>query len=256
MVLQLAVTSAETIRILSKVEKHDIAIILGSGWSFEGEVVSTIPANTIKGFHNTRIAGHKAEVQSVRLSNGKMVLVLPRTHLYEGYGVDVVAHPVRVAKHCGVETIILTNAAGSINGLKPGEISLISDHINLTGTTPLIRANFIDMSNLYSQRLRSLVQSIEPLPESVYAQFRGPQYETPAEIKMARIIGADLAGMSTGLEAITAREQDLEVIGLSLVTNYAAGINPIPLSHEEVLETGKQTQPRMHSLLTRICNAI
>jgi purine-nucleoside phosphorylase len=94
------------------------------------------------------------------------------------------------------------------------------------------------------------------LPESIYAQFRGPQYETPAEIKMARIIGADLAGMSTGLEAIAAREQGLETIGLSLVTNYAAGINPIPLSHEEVLETGKQAQVKMHSLLTQICNVI
>jgi purine-nucleoside phosphorylase len=134
---------------------------------------------------------------------------------------------------------------------------LISDHINLTGASPLRGATFIDLTDLYSSRLRTLCREIEPsLPEGVYAQFRGPQYETPAEVRMAGIMGADLVGMSTGLEAIAAREAGLEILGLSLVTNLAAGMTGEPLNHEEVLEAGRAAAQRMGRLLARVVRAL
>ena len=134
---------------------------------------------------------------------------------------------------------------------------LISDHINLTSASPLRGATFIDLTDLYSSRLRALCRELEPtLPEGVYAQFRGPQYETPAEVRMAGIMGADLVGMSTGLEAIAAREAGLEILGLSLVTNLAAGMTGEPLNHEEVLEAGRAAAERMGRLLAQVVRAL
>lgn len=205
--------------------KYDLAIILGSGWSFD-------PSKT-----------------------NKKILVLPRTHLYEGYGLDAVVDPIRTARLLGIKTIILTNAAGGLKH-KPGTVCLIKDHINLTGQSPITGKNFIDMSDVYTSKLRETVQNVQNLPEAVYAQFIGPQYETPAEVKMAEILGADLVGMSTALEAISAKEAGMDVIGLSLVSNWAAGISSIPLSHDEVLQTGAESADYLNDLLTKICNAL
>jgi purine-nucleoside phosphorylase len=153
---------------------------------------------------------------------------------------------------------VLTNGCGGLNpSWVPGTPVLISDHINLTGASPLRGATFIDLTDLYSSRLRTLCRALEPsLPEGVYAQFRGPQYETPAEVRMAGIMGADLVGMSTGLEAIAAREAGLEILGLSLVTNLAAGMTGEPLNHEEVLEAGRAAAQRMGRLLARVVRAL
>jgi purine-nucleoside phosphorylase len=174
-----------------------------------------------------------------------------RTHLYEGKGVDQVVHGVRSVAAAGAKIIVLTNGCGGLNrDWPPGTPVLIRDHINLTGETPLSGPAFIDLTEAYSSRLRDLARTVEPtLPEGVYVQFHGPQFETPAEVRMAGILGADLVGMSTTLEAIAARAAGLEVLGLSLVTNLAAGISPEPLHHEEVLEAGRQAAPRLRKLL-------
>jgi purine-nucleoside phosphorylase len=163
-------------------------------------------------------------------------------------------HGVRTAAAAGCRVVVLTNGCGGLNpSWTPGTPVLISDHINLTSASPLRGATFIDLTDLYSSRLRALCRDIEPgLAEGVYAQFRGPQYETPAEVRMAGVIGADLVGMSTALEAIAAREAGLEILGLSLVTNLAAGMTGEPLNHEEVLEAGKAAAERMGRLLARV----
>ncbi|CAM5596234.1 Purine nucleoside phosphorylase OS=Streptomyces tendae OX=1932 GN=GUR47_16200 PE=3 SV=1 [Streptomyces tendae] len=154
----------------------------------------------------------------------------------------------------GAKTIILTNGCGGLReGMRPGQPVLISDDINLTATSPIVGANFVDLTDLYSPRLRALCKEVDDtLEEGVYAQFPGPHYETPAEIRMARVIGADLVGMSTVLEAIAAREAGAEVLGISLVTNLAAGMTGEPLNHEEVLQAGRDSAARMGTLLTRV----
>jgi purine-nucleoside phosphorylase len=183
-----------------------------------------------------------------------VLLFLGRTHLYEGHGVDAAAHGVRTAIAAGAHTVVLTNACGSINGdLEPGEPVLISDHISLTAVSPLVGPQFVDLTDLYSARLRAMCRELDPtLDEGVYVQFPGPHYETPAEIEMVRRIGGDLVGMSTTLEAIAAREAGMEVLGISLVTNLAAGMSGEPLNHAEVLEAGRAAATRMGELLTRI----
>jgi purine-nucleoside phosphorylase len=165
-----------------------------------------------------------------------------------------VAHGVRTAAAAGCSVAVLTNGCGSLNeSWQPGTPVLISDHINLTATSPIEGAHFVDLTDLYSSRLRSLCREVEPsLDEGVYCQFPGPHYETPAEIRMVRAIGGDLAGMSTVLEAIAAREAGMEVLGISLVTNMAAGMTGEPLNHEEVLETGRAAASRMGELLGAI----
>jgi purine-nucleoside phosphorylase len=158
----------------------------------------------------------------------------------------------------GANVIVLTNGCGGLNvEWAPGSTVLIRDHINLTGTTPLTGARFIDLSMAYAARLRDLARSVDPgLPEGVYVQFGGPQFETPAEVRMAGVLGGDLVGMSTTLETIAAREMGAEVLGISLVTNLAAGISPQPLSHEEVLEAGREAAPRLRRLLAGIAAAL
>jgi purine-nucleoside phosphorylase len=157
-----------------------------------------------------------------------------------------------------VQTLVLTNGAGGIKpNWKPGQPVIISDHINLTATTPLRGATFIDMSEVYSRELREVALSVDPtLDDGVYVQFRGPQYETPAEVRMARALGGDIVGMSTALEAIAAREAGLKVLGLSLITNLAAGISPTPLSHTEVLEAGREAEGRLAQLLSTIVSRL
>jgi len=179
---------------------------------------------------------------------------LARTHYYEGKGVDAVVHPIRTAAAAGATKIVITNGCGGLNpAWSPGTPVLIKDHINLTGRSPIHGANFVDLTDLYSARMRAIAAELDPsLDEGVYVQFPGPHYETPAEVRMAGIIGGDLVGMSTTLEAIAAREAKMEVLGISLVTNLAAGISDQPLSHAEVLEAGAAAAARMGGLLSRL----
>jgi purine-nucleoside phosphorylase len=177
-----------------------------------------------------------------------------RTHYYEGKGTAAVVHAVRTAVASGVKTIILTNACGGLQlKWKPGTPVLIKDHINLTGATPLVGPRFLDVSEVYSKRLRKIAQEIDPsLDEGVYVQFHGPQYETPAEVQMAIKLGGDLVGMSTALEAIAAREAQAEVLGISMVTNPGAGLTDEHLNHEEVLAAGLAAASRMGDLLKKV----
>jgi len=241
------------------VEKHDIALTLGSGWGSAadliGETTATIPADEITGFSKPALVGHPGTLRSILLPSGKRALVIgARTHYYEGHGVRRVVHSVRTAAAAGATTMILTNGAGGIRETwSPGTPVLISDHINLTADSPLEGATFIDLTDLYSNRLRTLARSVEPgLDDGVYVQFRGPHYETPAEVQMAKAIGGHIVGMSTALEAIAARQAGMEILGLSLITNLAAGISPNPLSHGEVLEAGREAEPVISALLARI----
>ncbi|NDC47567.1 MAG: purine-nucleoside phosphorylase [Micrococcales bacterium] len=251
--------AAQVIRERSGIEQHDIALTLGSGWAkaadLIGETVATIPADDIPGFSASKIVGHISTIRSIALPNGKHALVLgARTHYYEGKGVRPVVHGVRTAAACGVKIMILTNGAGGIKtSWEPGTPVLISDHINFTAMSPIEGANFVDLTDLYSKRLREIARSVDAsLDEGVYMQFRGPHYETPAEVQMAKAVGAHLVGMSTALEAIAARQSGLEVLGLSLSTNLAAGISSTPLSHAEVLAAGKEAEPRISALLAQI----
>ena len=189
------------------------------------------------------MAGHQGVIRSVRIGDtDRRALVFgTRTHYYEGKGVRAVVHGVRTAAKAGCSTVVLTNGCGGLNpAWSPGTPVLIRDHLNLTATSPLEGATFVDLTDLYSSRLRALCREVEPdLDEGVYVQFPGPHYETPAEVQMAKVLGGDLVGMSTTLEAIAARHAGLEVLGVSLVTNLAAGISDQPLDHAEVLEAGR-----------------
>ena len=259
----LSMFAAEKLTNLTQISSFDVALILGSGWSKAtdqlGEITADIPANEIPGFSDSGIVGHLGRLISIQLPNRSHALIIgARTHLYESNGPQAVAHSVRVAAACGAKTIILTNGAGGIKEQwKPGTPVLISDHINLTGATPLEGATFVDLTNLYSKRLRDIARSVDPtLDEGVYVQFRGPQYETPAEVQMAKAMGGHIVGMSTALEAIAAREAGMEVLGLSLITNLAAGISPHPLSHQEVIDAGKKAEPVISKLLADIVHAL
>jgi purine-nucleoside phosphorylase len=256
---EIARQAAHQIAERTGVASHDIALVLGSGWAkaadLIGETVATIPAHEIIGFSKPSVEGHVASIRSVLLPSGKRALVLgARTHFYEGHGVRRVAHGVRTAAAAGVKTLVLTNGAGGIKEhWKPGTPVLISDHLNLTAATPLEGATFVDLSDLYSARLRAIAREVDSsLDEGVYVQFQGPQYETPAEVQMAKILGGHIVGMSTTLEAIAARQAGMEIPGFSLITNLAAGIQKTPLSHHEVLEAGREAEPRISALLAQV----
>lgn len=254
-----AADAASRIAELTGVERHDIALTLGSGWGraaeLIGETTHTLAATDVPGFSKPALEGHVGTLRSVLLPSGKRALVIgARTHYYEDHGVRRVVHSVRTAAATGAKTMILTNGAGGIKEhWKPGTPVLISDHINLTADSPLEGATFVDLTDLYSKRLRDLAHTIDPsLDEGVYCQFRGPHYETPAEVQMAKVIGGHIVGMSTALEAIAARQAGMEVLGMSLITNLAAGIQKTPLSHQEVIEAGQAAEPVISSLLAKI----
>jgi purine-nucleoside phosphorylase len=256
---EVAASAAAQIAEKTGVARHDIALTLGSGWAkaadLIGETTATIPASEIAGFSRPALEGHVGSLRSIRLASGKRALVIgARTHYYEGHGVRRTVHSVRTAAAAGASTMILTNGAGGIKEhWTPGTPLHISDHINLTADSPLEGATFIDLTDLYSQRLRDIAHAVDPtLDEGVYVQNRGPHYETPAEVRMARTLGGHLLGMSTALEAIAARQAGMEVLGLSLVTNLAAGIQTTPLSHDEVIEAGRTAEPVISALLARI----
>jgi purine-nucleoside phosphorylase len=219
-----------------------------------GETVAELAMTDLPGFAPPAVQGHAGRLRSVRVGDARALVFLGRTHLYEGRGVDAVVHGVRTAVAAGCRVVVLTNGCGGLRPtFRPGQPVLISDHVNLTSRSPLAGARFVDLTDLYSSRLRALCREVDPsLEEGVYVQFAGPQYETPAEIAMVRAIGGDLVGMSTTLEAIAAREAGAEVLGISLVTNLAAGMTGEPLNHEEVLEAGRDAAERMGSLLAEV----
>jgi purine-nucleoside phosphorylase len=250
--------AAARLRELTGAETHDVALVLGSGWGPAvdalGAPVAELPVTELPGFPPPATEGHVGTVRSYQVGTKRALVFLGRTHYYEGRGVAAVVHGVRTAVAAGAKTVILTNGCGGLReGMRPGQPVLISDHINLTAVSPIIGSHFVDLTDLYSPRLRTLCKEIDPsLEEGVYVQFPGPHYETPAEIRMARVIGADLVGMSTTLEAIAAREAGAEILGISLVTNLAAGMTGEPLNHEEVLQAGRDSATRMGGLLAQV----
>ena len=256
---EVAAIAAAEIAQRTGVATHDIALTLGSGWAkaadLIGETTHTIVADEIPGFSKPALVGHPGTIRSVLLPSGKRALVIgARTHYYERHGVRRVVHSVRTAAATGATTMILTNGAGGIReSWIPGTPVLISDHINLTADSPLEGATFIDLTDLYSARLRELAKTVAPeLDEGVYVQLRGPHYETPAEVQMLEAIGCHMVGMSTALEAIAARQAEMEILGVSLITNLAAGMSPTPLSHADVLEAGQLAEARISALLAEI----
>jgi len=237
-----------------------IGIVLGSGLGdFAAKVKGLeVPFASISGFPRPTVAGHSGTFHV----GPSVVAMAGRVHYYEGHPMDDVVLPIFLLSRLGVRTLILTNAAGGVNrAFTPGDLVLIRDHINLMGVNPLRGPNpeglgprFPDMSSAYDPELRSVAQSASPTPlmEGVYAGFSGPSYETPAEIRMCAAIGADLAGMSTVPEAIVASYLGMRVLGISCVTNMAAGLLPQPLSHAEVIQRGKEAGPRFIALLSDV----
>jgi purine-nucleoside phosphorylase len=242
---------------------HDVAVILGSGWVHAADAIGAgteVALADVGGFAPPTVPGHVPAVRSVRCGGLRVLLFLGRTHLYEGHPPATVVHGVRTAVAAGCQVIVLTNAAGGIRaGYRPGQPVLISDHLNLTGQSPLAGSpppgghRFVDLTDLYSARLRSLARAADPaLQEGVYAALPGPHYETPAEVRMLRTLGADLVGMSTALEAIAARDLGAEVLGISLVTNMAAGLAAHGLDHADVTATGEAAAGRVGALLAAV----
>jgi purine-nucleoside phosphorylase len=263
---EVARLAADSLAERTGVARHDVALVLGSGWGpagdLLGETLATVDIAEVPGFRAATVAGHTGTIRSVRIgTTDRRALVFgTRTHVYEGRGVRAVVHGVRTAAAAGCRAVVLTNGCGGLDpAWPPGTPVLLSDHINLTGLSPLEGPTFVDLTDLYSPRLRALCREVDPtLPEGVYAQFRGPQYETPAEVRMAGILGASLVGMSTALEAIAARHAGLEVLGISLVTNAAAGLSATagvgaaPLDHTEVVAAGAAAGGRCGNLLAEV----
>ncbi|MFE2374921.1 purine-nucleoside phosphorylase [Streptomyces sp. NPDC059398] len=254
--------AATRLRELTGAETHDVALVMGSGWAPAvdalGTPVADLAVTELPGFPPPAVEGHGGRIRSYAVGGKRALVFLGRTHYYEGRGVAAVSHGVRTAVAAGCKTVVLTNGCGGLRpGMRPGQPVLISDHINLTATSPIMGANFVDLTDLYSPRLRALCKEVDSsLEEGVYVQFPGPHYETPAEINMVRVLGGDLVGMSTVLEAIAAREAGAEVLGISLVTNLAAGLTGEPLNHEEVLQAGRDSAARMGSLLSKVLERI
>jgi purine-nucleoside phosphorylase len=261
----LAVTAANELRERSGVDAYDVAVVLGSGWregaAVLGEPSSVVATSSLSGFAVPTVPGHSGQILSVEVAGRHVALVAGRVHLYEGNSPAAVVHPVRTVIAAGATHVVLTNAAGGIDpAMRPGSVAMIRDHINLTGTSPLegpmpadAASRFVDLTDLYSARLRRVILDADTgLEEGVYAGLRGPHYETPAEIRMLAGLGATLVGMSTVLEAIAARHLGAEVIGLSLVSNAAAGVSTAPLDHREVLEAGQHAAGSLGHLLAQI----
>lgn len=268
--------AAEVIAVASGRVTHEVTLVLGSGWA---DVVSgladpgsavTIPVSELPGFAVPSATGHRGLVTSCLVGGVPALAVVGRTHLYEDLGTGPVVHPAHVAAAAGSRVLALTNAAGGLrDGLTVGDLVLISDHLNLTGRSPLTGPRFVDLVDTYSSRLREVVADAiagtgtGPIPgtdtrpsEGVYAAMPGPQYETPAEIRMLRTLGADLVGMSTVPETIAARALGLDVVALSLVTNLAAGVTGQPLDHAEVLAAGAAGSARLTTALRALVPAV
>ena len=260
-----ALAAVELARLTGK-PVHDVALVMGSGWVTAAEALGTptheFDVTALPGFPAPTVVGHGGKIRSYDLQGDKGVIhvlvFLGRTHLYEGKGVEPVVHGVRTAVKAGCKVVVLTNACGGINrDFKVGQPVLIKDHISLTGVSPLIGADFVDLTDLYSKRIRNILRSEDStLAEGVYVHWRGPSYETPAEINMMRTMGADLVGMSTVPEAIAAHALGAEVVGISLVSNAAAGMTGEKLSHLEVMAAGKAAAGKMGELLSKVLHKI
>jgi purine-nucleoside phosphorylase len=247
---------------------HDIVAVLGSGWADAVGVLGTgdrCAIGEVPGFKKPSALGHGGEAISVSVGSSRVLVLTGRTHLYEGHGTAPVVHGVRTAAALGCRVAVLTNGAGVLReDWTIGEPVMISDHINLTGHSPMTGDNppapfagrFVDLTDAYSKRLRAIARGASPMNEGVYLGLHGPHYETPAEIRAGRSWGADLVGMSTVLEVIAARHVGLEVLALSLPTNLAAGISPTPLSGEEVIAVGKRSAARAGEVLRSVLSAI
>lgn len=253
-----AEAAAAALARITGVDRHPVAVVLGSGWQRAAEQFGdpdhVVPMSELPGFAAPRALGHSNSMWSVRVGETPVLILLGRTHAYEGHHLARVVHPVRTAAAAGARTVVLTNAAGGIrDGMAVGDPVLISDHLNLTGRSPMIGAQFVNLVDAYSAELRAVARSIDPtLAEGVYAGLPGPHYETPAEIRMLRTLGADLVGMSTVHETIAARAVGARVLGISLVTNLAAGITGEPLDGEEVIAAGAASAVRMGTLLREL----
>ncbi|MCQ2754160.1 MAG: purine-nucleoside phosphorylase [bacterium] len=251
--------------------KPQIGIVLGSGL---GELADeycdlAIPYSEIPGFETSTVSGHKSRLVFAQIDGKNVVMMQGRFHYYEGHSIHKVVYPIKVMKKLGVETLILTNAAGAVNpAFSPSDLMLITDHINNLGVNPLIGPNddemgerFPDMSEVYTPELQELTLKIADklgidIQEGVYMASTGPTYETPAETKLARILGADAVGMSTVPEAIIARWAGMNVIGISCICNSAAGINARTLSHEEVIHAANVAKDKFKSLIKGIIKAL
>ena len=246
----------------------EIGMILGSGLGVMADEVENptiIPYKDIPHFPLSTVEGHAGELVIGTLSGKEVVMMKGRFHFYEGYEPSLIAFPIRVLIALGVSKLIVTNAAGGVNKtFTPGDLMLITDHLNLAGTNPLIGKNddrlgprFPDMSNAYDPALMALAEEAAaqqslPLQKGVYAWFTGPNYETPAEVRMARVLGADAVGMSTVPEVLVAVHGGLKVLGISCITNMAAGILDQPLNHNEVMETAQMVEQRFKQLVRDI----
>jgi len=260
---ELANAAAASVRTHLDNEQHDVAVILGSGWAAVadelGDVVAEVELSTLPGFPPPRVHGHRDLARSVVVGDQRVLLLAGRVHLYEGFSASEVVHGVRTASAAGCTRVILTNAAGAINpSYSVARPVLLSDQLNLTGTSPMagppppdgFPGRFCDMTDAYSPALRSVALSVDPtLHVGIYAGLFGGAYETPSEVRMLAKLGADLVGMSTVLETIAARHLDMEVLGISLVTNMAAGITGKALAHAEVLETAASARDTISQLI-------
>jgi purine-nucleoside phosphorylase len=247
--------------------RADVAIIAGSGLGgVAGAIINTkiTDYRKIDGFPKAKVAGHAGRLVVGGLAGKRVAVFCGRFHLYEGHSAATVALPVRMAHRLGAKVLVVTNAAGGVNPrFRAGDLMLIEDHLNYTGTNPLVGAPgaFVDLTEAYSRRLRRLALTVAKrqqltLLRGVYAALLGPSYETPAEVRALRRLGADAVGMSTVLEVIAARHLDMEVLGVSCITNRAAGLAGKKLSHEEVLATGELAGVKLTRLLTGILEAL
>lgn len=249
----------------------EIGIILGSGLGdfADGFESIIIPYNDIPGFEKSNVQGHKGQLVFAQINGKKVVMMQGRYHFYEGYSMQTVTFPVKVMKKLGVKTLIITNAAGAVTPeFRPGDLMLITDHINFMGTNPLIGKNdetlgtrFPDMSEVYSKELIQTAEAIAKklninYQKGVYAATTGPSYETPSEVKMFRMLGANAVGMSTAPEAIVANYCGLKILGISCLTNYAAGVSETPLNHQEVIDTANRVKESFKNLLSEILKSI
>ena len=245
----------------------EVGIILGSGLGeFADEYCEyALPYSDIPNFIKSNVKGHKGQLVFAEIEGKKVVMMQGRNHFYEGHSMTEVTYPVKVMKRLGVKTLILTNAAGAVNeSYRPADLMIITDHINNLGTNPLIGPNddslgerFPDMSEVYKKDLIKLAEKCAEklcidIQKGVYWASTGPSYETPAEINMIRILGADAVGMSTVPEAIVANYCGMNVLGISCISNAASGVSDTKLSHEEVIETTNKAKSRFKALVLEI----
>lgn len=258
-----AKASAAILRELVGVDSFDAVVVLGTGWRAAADAIGgtelEVPLAELRHFQQPTVKGHTPSVRYIKKGKRRVLVYLGRIHLYEGHDPHAVVHGVRTAIAAGCRTVVLTNAAGGIDaGYAVGQPVLISDHLNLTGRSPLTGqlpeqapSRFTDLTDLYSRRLRALARELDlSLAEGVYAGLPGPHFETPAEIRMLRTAGADLVGMSTVMEAIAARHLGAEVLGISMVSNPAAGLTDEPIDHQAVLAATGASATRVGALLS------